>query len=74
MINEKQNSGGIKATGEILLDYGRKLLYQFEIVEVDENGKVKEGEPIYMKDLYYDHTIGECTGYGMVQIDRDSLE
>ncbi len=74
MFNEKQTPGTIKGTGEILLDYGRKLLYQFEIVELGGNEKVKEEEPIYMKDLFYDQTTGECTGFKMVRLDRESLE
>ena len=47
MINENNFFGGLKATGEILLDIKRgiKLLYSIEIVE-DE--KVKEEEPIYV--------------------------
>jgi len=74
MFNEKLNSGVIKGTGEILLDYGKKLLYQFEVVEVGEHEKVKEEEPIYMKDIFYDQTTGECSEFGMVRLDRESLE
>ena len=73
MINENNFFGGLKATGEILLDIKRgiKLLYSIEIVE-DE--KVKEEEPIYMREYDYDQETGNYYGYRLVRLDKESFK
>ncbi len=72
-MNDNSIIGGLKATGEILLDYKRgiKMLYNIEIVE---DGKVEEEEPIYMKEYDYDQETGKYYGYRMVRLDRECLK
>ncbi|MBO4214282.1 MAG: hypothetical protein J5876_04795 [Lachnospiraceae bacterium] len=71
MFNGNQRIGGLKATGEILLDYQNdlKLRYTFELVKGE---KVEEEEPAYMKEYDYDQSTGVCYGYRWVRLDSES--
>ena len=73
MVKENGGFDGLKATGEILLDFTRniKLLYTIQIVEGD---KVEEEEPIYMKEYDYDQETGRYYGCRIVKIDRKNLK